>query len=240
MLTKQYEPISGELFHVHTYRCGHAGEETDEEYVKKAVELGASRIVFTDHAPFPGDKFLWRMSMAQLEDYVESIHALKHQYSDKIEILCGLEAEFLPSYVDYYRDLRASGNFDLLLLGQHMFEYDVTHYSYTDADHSEEYIGLCNAIATGIDTGLFEVVAHPDRSFRDRSFFEEAERIAAQKVIDHAVQNGVFLERNYSSTLEDNQYWPQFWELVPDHALVLKGLDAHSVERLEQGWHKFL
>lgn len=41
------------IFHVHTYRCGHASDETDEDYVKRAVELGADSITFTDHAPFP-------------------------------------------------------------------------------------------------------------------------------------------------------------------------------------------
>ena len=55
-----------ELFHVHTYRCKHAGDEREIEYVKRAIELGAGRITFTDHAPFPGNPFghriLWRWS----------------------------------------------------------------------------------------------------------------------------------------------------------------------------------
>lgn len=48
---------STDIFHVHTYRCGHAEEVGDEEYVIKAIELGATGIWFTDHAPFPGDPF---------------------------------------------------------------------------------------------------------------------------------------------------------------------------------------
>ena len=40
-------------FHVHTYRCGHAENISDETYVKKAIELGVKSIWFTDHAPFP-------------------------------------------------------------------------------------------------------------------------------------------------------------------------------------------
>ncbi|MBQ2577396.1 MAG: PHP domain-containing protein [Lachnospiraceae bacterium] len=51
-----------EIFHVHTFRCGHAAEVEDEAYVKKAIELGADKITFTDHAPFPGRTvlFLWQ------------------------------------------------------------------------------------------------------------------------------------------------------------------------------------
>jgi len=56
-----YRPIPNEIFHVHTWRCEHAGEEQDCEYVKKAIELGASRIVFTDHCPFPGNPFRKRI-----------------------------------------------------------------------------------------------------------------------------------------------------------------------------------
>ena len=33
-----------EVFHVHTWRCGHAGEEREEAYIREAVRLGAERI----------------------------------------------------------------------------------------------------------------------------------------------------------------------------------------------------
>ena len=48
-------------FHVHTYRCGHAENISDETYVKKAIELGVKSIWFTDHAPFPDNPFGARM-----------------------------------------------------------------------------------------------------------------------------------------------------------------------------------
>lgn len=32
-----------EVFHVHTWRCGHAGEEREEAYIREAVRLGAGR-----------------------------------------------------------------------------------------------------------------------------------------------------------------------------------------------------
>ena len=57
-----------EIFHVHTFRCGHAGNDQDVEYVKKAVALGAKRIVFTDHCPFPGNPFKSRMEIEQLPE----------------------------------------------------------------------------------------------------------------------------------------------------------------------------
>lgn len=31
------------IFHVHTYRCKHASQEREEEYVKKAISLGSTK-----------------------------------------------------------------------------------------------------------------------------------------------------------------------------------------------------
>ena len=72
-----YQPIENEIFHVHTWRCKHASEEQNYKYVEKAIDLGANRIVFTDHCPFPGNPFRSRMDMEQLPEYMSSLLHLK-------------------------------------------------------------------------------------------------------------------------------------------------------------------
>lgn len=57
---------STNLFHVHTFRCGHAENVPDTAYIERAIELGASDIWFSDHAPFPGDPFRNRMKYDDL------------------------------------------------------------------------------------------------------------------------------------------------------------------------------
>ena len=91
------------IFHVHTYRCKHAGKEREIEYVKKAIEFGAKEIVFTDHAPFPNNPFNYRMTMDELSEYVAVLQELKLQYAEQINIKIGLEIEYIPSYMDYSR-----------------------------------------------------------------------------------------------------------------------------------------
>lgn len=93
------------MINIYSGRCKHAGDTKDYEYIEKAIELGAARIVFTDHAPFLGNPFGHRMDIEELPEYVASINTLKEQYKDKIEILCGLEIEYLPSFIDYYKKL---------------------------------------------------------------------------------------------------------------------------------------
>ena len=66
-----------DFFHVHTRRCKHGSEETDEILVKKAISLGAKRITFTDHVPFPENPFGNRMDFEELEEYLDSLEKLK-------------------------------------------------------------------------------------------------------------------------------------------------------------------
>lgn len=93
-----------ELFHVHTYRCKHAGDEREIEYVEKAIDLDADRLTFTDHAPFPGNPFRSRMQMEELDDYINTLVELRDKYVNQIDIKIGLETEFLPEFWDLARE----------------------------------------------------------------------------------------------------------------------------------------
>ena len=69
-----------ELFHIHTYRCGHAENISDEAYVLKTIEYGATKITFTDHAPFLGNPFGNRMHFEELSEYLSPLKTLKEKY----------------------------------------------------------------------------------------------------------------------------------------------------------------
>lgn len=234
-MKKDYQPVEREVFHVHTWRCKHAGETQDYEYVDQAIALGAKRIVFTDHCPFPGNPFGYRMDMEQLPEYVESIRKLGEMYADRIEVLCGLEVEYLPSYHQYYQTLHESGDFDLLILGQHFFEYPDGRLDMHDKDRTNAYIGLCDATVEGIKTGFFDVVAHPDRVFRKKESFDELAQESADKVIRAALQHNMYMEKNTSSMREEHYYWQEFWDMVPKEGKILYGLDAHSTKEMADG-----
>ena len=236
---EKYRPIEKEIFHVHTYRCGHAEDADDYEYVEKAIKLGAARIVFTDHAPFPGDPFGGRMSIESLPEYINEINKLKIRYEGNIQILCGLEIEYLPSFDEYYKSLKCMVGLDLLVLGQHFFEHEPGLYSFCFENKSKVYVGLCDAIANGIRTGYFDVVAHPDRSFRKRKKWTVKEQEAAMRIVNAAIDTGssIYLEKNYSSMRQKNYYRPEFWELLGNYKNIIYGYDAHSLKEIEEGWN---
>ena len=227
-----------ELFHVHTYRCGHAENVPDEEYVKIAIELGADQIWFTDHSPFPDDPFGARMKFAQLDEYLSTLSALKEKYSS-INIHIGLETEYFPNFdsAGFYDQLRSRKEIEILLLGQHMAETSCDPPAYSFSESSEyldenEYRILGNAILQGIRSGYFHAVAHPDRIFRRCSTWtEDMEKMSAE-IIRAAIDADIPLEMNLSSVESPELYRKEFWHLVPADAKRITGLDAHSLEQM--------
>ena len=86
-------------YHTHTKRCMHANG-TDADYVKAALDAGLDVLGFSDHGPFPDNRFDFRMPYADLDEYLTCIDALRPTVS--FPILKGLEIEYCPDSLDYY------------------------------------------------------------------------------------------------------------------------------------------
>ncbi len=229
------------IFHVHTWRCRHAGEEQDKEYIEKAIELGADEIYFTDHCPFPENPFRYRMSMDELPEYVSTLQKLKHQYAGQIDIKIGLETEYIPIYDDHYKKLYDSGNFDTFVLGQHFSLLPNGCYTFESKEKISEPKDLANGMMQGMESGLFSVVAHPDQIFRRKKIWDEECKAISREIIDCAARTGVILEQNISNLLgkkKKRTYWPEFWKELPQGVRTMYGVDAHSVAELETNYLK--
>lgn len=236
------------IFHVHTRRCKHASDESDEQYIKTALSLGADKITFTDHTPFPGNNFKNRMEFSQLSEYIDSLKNLHEKYKNLIDIQIGLEVEFLPSKMDFYQQLKNDYKLDLLIIGQHFYEHNDGKYSFDDEkefNNANEFLGCGDAIVQGIITGLFNVVAHPDRIFRRCKEWTSEMTAVSEKIIKTAAENNIILERNLSSyekfiTKSRTSYWKnEFWDLVEKYnsenklpVKIIEGLDAHSTDEM--------
>lgn len=220
------------IFHVHTWRCGHAENVSDEEYIKKAIELGAEQIVFTDHAPLPGDLFTGRMKSEQLAEYITTLQLLKHKYYSDINIVLSLEIEYLPSYVDYIYDLKKNKDIDILILGQHFYELSNGEWSFNLHNKNNEWKGLINAEIEAARSGLFDVIAHPDRVFKRCKSWSAQMKTLSNELIKVSCNNKILLEKNFSSKKCKRYYWEEFWKLVSDRHVIIYGSDAHSLDEL--------
>lgn len=224
--------IENHLFHVHTYRCGHASNESEEEYIKKAINYGVKKITFTDHAPFPGDPFNMRMRFSELSEYISILKELKNAYKGLIEVGIGLEIEYLPSYRGYYEALRANSEIEILMLGQHHYELSDGSWSF-EHDVSNSGIEFMKSQISAVKTDYFDVIAHPDRCIKyNKTGWNEDIRSLSEELIKECNKHNVKLEKNLSSMRGDKLYWPEFWSLVPGDSEIIIGYDAHSTSEL--------
>jgi histidinol-phosphatase (PHP family) len=69
-----------------------------EEYVRAALSKGLGLLGFSAHAPvpFPCD---WTMPAALLPEYIETVKRLQRAFQGRVEILLGLEVDYIPGVI---------------------------------------------------------------------------------------------------------------------------------------------
>lgn len=233
-------------YHTHTSRSGHSEFVSDEEMLLEARKTGLSMIGFSEHIPNP-ELLLpdedHRMLFSESKEYIASINELKNKYPD-MTILSGFEAEFDPVRASYLCDMKSK--VDYMILGQHFVNRGLSNVPFNNnPNYPIEY---ANMVSKAIDSGIFDIVAHPDlfMEYRDtmqdeesKKLFDENARIASQIICEKARDMGIPIELNLASALNNNfgkdgnlQYpHPLFWEVASEikGLQVLKGIDAHSL-----------
>lgn len=250
---KQNEPF-GYNYHSHTYRCGHARGQ-DEEYVLRAIDGGYKLLGFSDHVMLPGKTQRgMRGDFSESEGYFRSVNALKEKYKDQIVVYRAFECEYYPKYVEYYRGLLDSGTVDYLLLGQHCFldEYeDFSFYGDLAGDGSfggpaiqsekEAVTRYRDDLITGMKSGLFLYVAHPDLFFIFYHHpFDDFMKEISLSIIKTAVELDIPLELNMGPSRWGRKdstapfmkvAYPNdnFWALASKFNLkIVVGVDSHD------------
>lgn len=80
-------------YHTHTTWCD--GKAAPEAFIQTAIDAGLEYLGFSAHACFPFDDD-WHMKVTDYRDYFTNILELKDKYKDRIQILTGLEADWIP------------------------------------------------------------------------------------------------------------------------------------------------
>ena len=121
---------------------------------------------FSEHAPyqFPdGIVSYFHMFPEDLEDYIQTLLALKEEYAGRIEILIGYEAEYYPRFFDDLLARITQYPVDYLLLGQHYIRNEIDGvYVYEPTDDPKVLTTYVNQCIEALQTGLYTYLAHPD------------------------------------------------------------------------------
>jgi len=237
-----------ENYHTHTPRCKHA-RGTERQYIETAIANGYTTLGFSDHTPqpFPKDYVSGiRMPMEQLDDYVDTLLALRGEYADRIKILIGLEAEYFPAYFDQLLEELRKRPIDYLILGQHNVPDEITGFysgqATSDGQRLQAYVEL---VIQAMQTGVFSYLAHPDliNFTGDPALYQKEMR----RLCRHAGKLHIPLEINMLG-LREHRCYPSdtFFRLaVEEGCRFIVGCDAHDPENVlqpvdEPGFKEFI
>lgn len=228
-------------YHVHTFRCGHAGGAT-RDYVLAALERGLHEIAFTDHVPIyflPGDDPDpgCAMTRAELPGYVDEVLALKEEFAGRIDVLLGLEADYAEGQEDVLREVLAPYDWDVVLGSVHWVAgawIDAPgsarrHETEGSAFLWGEYYRL---LAKTASSGLFDVLTHFDLPKKFGHRRPDASRDAERRAVEAAAAAGVAVEVSSAGLRkavgEEYPAGPLLAELVAAGVPVVFSSDAHA------------
>jgi len=146
--------------HTHSQFCKHGPGEKTALLVEKAIELGFTRYSISEHAPLP-EEFMpdpvqrseFTLLESEMDDYFSHINELKRIYGDRIEILCGLEIDYLSGFEQYTIEFIKTyqKKLDDLIISLHCIEGKggLRSIDYTPDDFKKgllEYYGSINEV----------------------------------------------------------------------------------------------
>lgn len=221
-------------YHTHVYLCEHAvGDAVD--YVREAVRCGLETIGISDHCTPcrpTGMRYLTPITLRTL--YLPQIAEAKKLYGDKIRILAAVELEYFGGNDGYYR--RLLDDLDYLVLGQHEYFDGAAHYdSFCDYADDARVEAYCRSVISGMKTGMFSVLAHPDLIFyRDPPVTKRIKRTFGE-MIRVAADCGVAVELNANGVRSHGFKYPTdvLVECCAKHsAPVVVSSDCHKPQYL--------
>jgi histidinol-phosphatase (PHP family) len=159
--------------HTHTARCGHAGG-ADEAYIEAAIAGGLAAIAVTDHLPLywlPPERQDPSLAMApgELPRYVDAVLALKEGYAGRIEVLLGIEADWVAGHEDTLVKLLDAYPFDVVLGSVHWLDgwwvdapSSLPRYREGQDEVDGVWAGYAREVMAAARSGLFDVLSHLD------------------------------------------------------------------------------
>jgi histidinol-phosphatase (PHP family) len=188
-------------YHLHTPLCQHATGPM-EAYVERAIELGLREVGFSDHNPLPrGFSANVRMKESELEYYVRRVVDLQYQYRGKIDVLLGLELDYVQGLEDYLAQQIAAYPWDYILGSVHYLDPECRIGSWTKNypgsidEHYGRYFQLVRQLA---QSGLCDIIAHIDVVKRCGKMPTEAGWAELDKTLQLIAGTGLCIEVNTS------------------------------------------
>ncbi|HYX08297.1 MAG TPA: histidinol-phosphatase [Bacteroidales bacterium] len=246
---------------LHSHTQFSDGSDEPEKYVLEAVKKGMSVYGFSCHAPLPFET-TWSMKESDLNNYRNTIRSLKLKYKDKINILAGLEIDYLPERIGYFEYLKRTLSLDYTIGSVHIIDQlpDGTPWN-IDGEFEIFEEGLNNVF--GNDIRLLvkryyeliremvseekpDIIGHIDKikqPLRRTKLFNEAEswyRDEVLRTLDLIAETKCIVEINTRGFYKgrSNDFYPSNWiisAIREKNIPVMTNSDAHRPEEIVAG-----
>lgn len=159
-------------YHVHTFRCGHAGGSS-RDFVLRAIQQGLAEIGFTDHIPLyflPEEERDPKLAMRedQFDDYIREVEGLREEFRGSIAVRLGLEADYAEGHEKELARWLSRADWDLVLGSVHWVAGGwIDDPATSPARFAKEgtarlYDEYYRLLAKAARTRLFDVLTHFD------------------------------------------------------------------------------
>ncbi len=226
-------------YHMHSRFCRHAVGAL-EEYARSARDKGLDEICFTPHIPIPGFRpgFLGdrlRMDEAEFDGYLEELERTRRRFPD-LAILSGIEADYIDGIEPFLERFLSSHPFDFVLMSVHFiaaWPEDEWVFGFSQRRPLlDVYRDYFRAMRSGMETGLFDSVAHLDLIKQPGSPVLDVCRDEVEEVLDLCARRGMAVEINTSGARKGiGETYPcdDIIRLLLDRRIPLTpGSDAHD------------
>ena len=236
-------------YHTHTPLCHHA-QGQPEEFVMQASQLGLHQYGIADHAPMPPQMEPyddWRMLASELESYEEWICTAKEiAKGTNLQVLSGLECDWVPGIEPWIRELRAMAPWDYFIGSVHYLpgngSVDDSIYANKCLTNStdEDWRLYWQSIESMVRSGLFDIVGHIDL-VKIWGRVPQGDLMAYYEPVLRALQDsGMAVEINtagwHKHCKEQYPAIPLLKELLQRRIPIVIDSDAHYPQHLSRGW----
>ena len=246
-------------FNLHTHSIYSDGKSQPREIVEEAVRQGLTSLGFSEHSPLPFDNN-FSVKSADMPKYVAEIAQLKAEFKGKIDIYCGLEADYLTGVSEPFAVTKEKYHLDYLIGGVHLVGqsanpdeiwfidgpkwevYDEGLQKFFDGDIRRAVRRFFEQSNEMIENEPFDIIAHFDKikmHNRDRYFHEDEPwyRKLALETLDLICKKGLVMEINTRGLYKKryNGFYPSPWlmeEACKMHIPAIISADAHHFSEI--------
>jgi histidinol-phosphatase (PHP family) len=240
-------------YHCHTQYCD--GRADAKDFVKAAIQANFTKLGFSSHSPVPYNSD-WNMKASDMPLYINEVLNLKEKYCNQIEILLGMEVDYIPGiYSAQSKQIKALPT-DYLISSVHYLDYlpDGKPWS---VDGPDEWFDLgIKTIFSGdirkfakrfaevscemIEQNGFDIIGHIDKMYQHGSRYhnmnEKWYRDMVREIIEIAGQKDLIVEINTKSYKKLGFFYPHqsFFKWLADLSIrVTINSDTHDPENMD-------